>query len=298
MCCIGYAVDESWPVRRCILVSAMHPFHAQSERIGASILISAALLMTVGHSQANIDQNQALNAAVKMMHQQIGLDEAKPNDKNPDGLHVQFVKVLESSDAEGHFIRYRMLVPGAPEQEEYILGLWRIGNSIRYSRDHVFTNAKGLVMSHLPRKDQANADSLDRADEIEVDIRAARGEPLRYMLATLDGKLFFPGSIVPYPIISNDGKCRLEVRLALPEAQGILVYTDGLPANSELLLLSSSEGESHTVAMKADGSGHAVSIVGPYVAGKASGTLDMMLKAPGCTLSAEVPWGHGSYHLF
>ena len=115
-------------------------------------------------------------SATALMQQQIGLDTAAPNDRNPKGLRIQFQKLGEVDDGNGHSIRYRLLISGAPEKQSYVLGVWRIGVAVKTTPQPVFTNAKGLVMWHPPAGDQEKADLLDRADEIEVDLKAARGE--------------------------------------------------------------------------------------------------------------------------
>lgn len=151
-------------------------------------------------------------------------------------------------------------------------------------------------MSHLPRTDQEEKYSLGKEDEVEVGLRSARGEPIRYMLASPDGKLFFSGTVVPYPIESKDGNCRLEARLGLPEAQTVLVYGEGLTPNTKIPMVSVSEEEKQAPVLAADGQGRAVAIIGPYVAGKDSGTVRLSVAIKGCTVSVEVPWGKGSYH--
>jgi hypothetical protein len=159
----------------------------------------------------------------------------------------------------------------------------------------VFTNAKGLVMWHPPVGDQEKADLLDRTDEIEVDLKAARGEPIRYVLASPDGRLFFPGTVVPFPVESKDGKCRMEARLGLPEGEAVVVFVDGLAPNAVVPLKTSSEGENHAPMLAADAQGHAAAIVAPEVAGKNAGVVKISVTAPGCSVSVDVPWGAGSY---
>jgi hypothetical protein len=229
------------------------------------------------------------------MQQQIGLDNAPANERNPQGLRIQFQKIAELQLPEGRTVRYRLLIPGAPEKQSYTLAVWRIGVPVQYTPEQVYTNAKGLVMWHLPRPNQENKDSLDRADEIEVDLRAARGEPIRYMLASPDGKLFFPGTIVPYPIENKDKNCRMEARLGFPEAEGVLVYVDGLAPGAAVLLQTVSQGEAHASQLIADARGHAVAVVAPSVAGTNVGVVRISVSIPACSVWVEIPWGQGSY---
>jgi hypothetical protein len=230
-----------------------------------------------------------------ILQQQIGLDNATPNEKNPKGLSIHFEKIGEIKDGNGHAMRYRLLIPGAPEKVSYVLGVWRIGVPVKSTPQQVFTNAKGLVMWHPPVGDQENASMLDADNEIEVDLKAARGEPIRYVLATPDGKMLLPGTVVPYPVENNAGKCRMEARLGLPEGEAVLVYVDGLAPNAVVPLQTLSEGEKHAPMLAADAKGHAVAIVEPEVAGRNAGVVKISLTAPGCSLAVEMPWGAGSY---
>jgi len=82
----------------------------------------------------------------------IGLDNAAPNQTNPQGLRIQFQKVESAHLADAHAVRYRLLVPGAPESETYTLAVWRIGTQVAYTPGQIYTNARGLLMWHLPKR--------------------------------------------------------------------------------------------------------------------------------------------------
>lgn len=266
-------------------------------RIGKKFAL-IAMMLTTGYGSAQSvgpSSNQsAQDQVMKLMREQMGLDGGKANAKNPNGLRIQFTSVAQLDNPGMHV--YRLLVPGAPVGQEYTLGGWRIGAGIKYAQGHVFVNAKGLVMLHKPTLEQENELSLGKADEVEVGLNAARGEPIRYMMASVDDKLFYAGTIVPFPIESKDGKCRLEVRLGLPEGQTMLVYGNGLTPNAHIQLMTSSEGEERTSMLNTDAQGSAVAIIVPYVAGKDAGVVKMSVTAPGCSAAVEIPWGKGSYH--
>jgi hypothetical protein len=232
---------------------------------------------------------------VTLLRRQIGLDNAAPNPTNPQGLRIQFQKVEKAHPTDAQAVRYRLLVPGLPQDQTYTLAVWRIGTQVAYAPGQVFANAKGLLMWHQPKPKQQDKDSLGGADEIEVDLKAARGEPIRYMLTSADGKLFIPGTIVPYPLESKQGNCRLEARLGMPDGQGLLVYIDGLAPGAAVPLESESQGEKHSPVVTADAKGHAVALVDPTVAGTNAGVVKISVAATGCFMSVEVPWGEGSY---
>jgi hypothetical protein len=256
-----------------------------------------ALAAPVGFTQGigkNLGSGAQL-AAVKLMQEQIGLDNATPNERNPKGLRIQFQKIADSQSPEGHTIRYRLLIPGAPEQQNYILEVWRIGTEVKVTPQQVYTNAKGLVMWHSPRPDQENKDSLGSKEEIEVDLSASRGEPIRYILVSPDGKLLFPGTVVPFPVESTNNNCHMEARIAFPDADGILVYLDGLAPGSAVPLQTVSGSGTQSPHVIADQKGHAVAVVSPMVPGNNAGVAKISMTIRACSVSVEVPWGDGSY---
>lgn len=256
-----------------------------------------ALMPLIGFAQAS---GQAVGAgaelaAVNLLQQQIGLDNAAANERNPKGLRIQFQKITDFEQADGHTVRYRLLVSGAPEQQSYVLEVWRIGTEIQRTPEQVYTNAKGLVMWHVPRPDQEDKESLDRKDEIEVELKAARGEPVRYILISPDGKLLVPGTVVPFPAESRNGNCRMEARLGFPEGEGILVYLDGLAPGAAVPLETLSGTETHAPHVVADEHGHAAVIVSPTVPGTNAGVVKISMTIKACSVGVEMPWGDGSY---
>jgi hypothetical protein len=234
-------------------------------------------------------------AAVKLMQQQIGLDNDPPNDRNPKGLRIQFQKIADTQKPEGRTLRYRLLIPGAPEQQNYVLEVWRIGTEVQLTPKQVYTNAKGLVMWHAPRPDQENKESLDSKEEIEVDLKASRGEPIRYILVSPDGKILFPGTVVPFPIESTNNNCHMQAMLGFPNAEGILVYLDGLAPGSAVPLQTVSGSVTQSPHVIADDKGHAVAVVAPMAAGNNAGVVKISMAIKACSVSVEVPWGDGSY---
>jgi hypothetical protein len=100
---------------------------------------------------------------------------------------------------------------------------------------------------------------------------------------------------VPNPIEKKDGNCRLEARLAIPEAEGVIIYADGLEPGTDVPFQAVSEGESHPGSFHTNAHGHAATVNLPYVKGKSYGVLKVSVAAKGCTVSIEIPWGKGTY---
>jgi hypothetical protein len=234
---------------------------------------------------------------VILFQQQAAFDDHLPNERNPKGLAMEFAKIGELNVERGRFAIYRAYVRGAAEDQKYVMAQWKIGSDPQVLPGDVYVNAKGLLMKQKPTPDQENKDMVDSDIEVELDLQAARAEPIRYLLYTADGKISVPGTIVPYPIDGRDRGCRLEVRLALPNADAVLIYADGLPAKREVELGLVSAGQVIAKKLTADARGHAETVHLPYVVGKEGGSLKVSVATKTCATSVEIPWGKGSYAL-
>jgi len=271
-----------------------------SVRIRVFLLLSIAVFVcSAANSQAPRPQSAISPDVVKMLNAQAGWDDAIPGEHNPTGLHMEFAKIESAAFLQGksvgHINRYRILVPGAPQESAYALASWKIDGQPRIAYTQVFVNAKGLLLPHRPEPGQQDKDALDPADEIDLSLQTAAGEPVRYALTSADGKLIVPGTVVPYPIEKRDGPCRLEARLAMPDAEGVLIYADGLDPNADVPFQAVSEGEAHPGTFHTNARGHAATVDLPYVKGKSAGALNVSVATKSCTVAVEIPWGKGSY---
>jgi hypothetical protein len=269
---------------------------ARKTQLKLLVCLSVAFLAPAGHAQAS--GQKPPQAVADMLNQQVWWDSASPTDSNPKGQQLQFSKIDEVTHDGKRFVRYRVYLSGAPEGKKYLLQLWKIGTGLKEMQtvsESVYVNAKGLLMTSRPRSDQENEDSAANDGEVELALRTARGEPARFVLSIPNKKFLVPGVIVPYPIESSDGLCRLEARLASNDGEAILLYGDGLPPDSVVPLESSSENEAHTASLQVDDRGHAGTVVLPYVIGKDAGVLKASITISGCSVSVEIPWGSGTY---
>jgi hypothetical protein len=269
---------------------------ARKKLLPLALCLGLAFLAPACCAQAS--DRQPLEEDKAALQRQVGFDDHLPNERNPAGLHIQFSKIGESNVEQGHFSIYKAYVPGASENQKYLLAVWRIGFDPQVLPGDVYVNTKGLLMVNKPRPDQENKDSVEGGDEDDFSIQAARGEPVRYLLFTLDMDFSVPGTVVPYPVEAKHGNCRLEARLTKPDGIAVLVYADGLPADSNVPYQSISGNESHPGSFHTNGSGHAAAIVLPTAAGKDAGVLKVSIAAKECSVSVEIPWGKGSYHPF
>jgi hypothetical protein len=256
-------------------------------------IFSLAFLVPVSFAQASKQTIQ--DQAQALIQQQISWDENRSNGKNPAGLKLQFFKTDETIASGKRVAHFRAYVSGAPENKKYALTIWKIGSDPHTLSGNVFVNAKGLLMLHKPRPEQEDSDFVGD-DEFHLATEAARGEPVRYALASTDKALFISGTVVPFPIEDTNNGCRLEVRLALPDATAVLIYADGLPANAETPFQLVSAGKQETRKFSVDAQGHAVTADLHFASGGDKGSLRVTLSTTVCSAAVEIPWGKGSYH--
>lgn len=217
----------------------------------------------------------------------------------PPGSHLRFVKIGETGSDAGHLLRYRIFADAAQEGVPYVLGVWRIGadlEDLQVLSESAYVNRKGLVLNNPPNPAQQDASELTDGSEAVVDIKAAKGEPVRFILRTQDSTTMIGGTLVPFPIEATNKSCRLRALLADPGANAVLLYADGFPANSVLTMQSDSQGASHERTIYTDVKGHGSAIDAPQVKGMEAGTATETIRARGCTVSVSVPWGAGSFH--
>jgi hypothetical protein len=229
-----------------------------------------------------------------LLQRQMGWDENLPNEKNPAGLHFQFFKIDEAVSSGKRLVSYRVYVPGIPENKKYQFIVWKIGSDPRTLSGNVYVNAKGLLMVRKPTQGEDSSDFVGD-DELHLSVQAARGEPLRYALASTDKRLLISGTVVPFPLEDAEQSCRLEVRLGLPDGEGVLISADGLPANTGVPFQWLSAGEPGTGKFSVNAQGRAVTAYVPSVNGKERGSLKVTLTTKDCSAAVEIPWGKGSY---
>ncbi len=254
------------------------------------------LVLLLQFSSAHAAKRTSSKEVENLLQRQISWDANQTNERNPDGLHLQFFKIDETGSPGKSLVTYRVYVSGTPVSKKYALTIWRIGSEPRAVPGDVYVNGKGLLMVHKPGPGQEDSDFVG-GDELHLAVQAAQGEPIRYALASSDKQILITGTVVPFPLEAKDQGCRLEVRLATPDAEGVLISADGLPANADAPFQLVSAGVTDTASFHADAQGHAVTMGLPFVAGLDRGLLKVTLVTQECSTAIEVPWGKKSYSL-
>lgn len=210
---------------------------------------------------------------------------------NPSGLQLRFVKIDELPVQSGSATaRYRIFAEGAPENKVYAFDTWTIDKPISADPRNIYVNGQGLLMIHRPRPEQETITSAGE-DEFDVQLTTISAEPVRFVLSSMDGQLKVFGTLVPQPVQQDDQGCRLEARLAQPNAAAVLIVADGFPAKEKVPLVLQSEGGTLSETLITDADGHATIGVFPYLKGMTHGILKASAEGPGCLPFVVLPWG-------
>jgi hypothetical protein len=240
-----------------------------------------------------------------LLKRQANWDEAEPGTTNPMGLRLRFVKIDEPAKAGAPAeTRYRVFADGAPENKVFSIGSWKVSKEFLLDSNNIYAdagvagshdiyvNAQGLLMLHRPKPDERRV--IKTADELDVTPVTGNGEPMRYLLDSLDEELQIVGTLVPHPITSEDQGCKIEARIAQPDTTAVLIIVDGFEPRSKVPVVLESEHEVVHDTLIADANGHAVIAGFPYIPGKTQGTLKATAEGLTCLPSVEIPWGAAS----
>jgi hypothetical protein len=206
------------------------------------------------------------------------------------GLNLRFIKVDDQAAQNGSLARYRVFAAGAPENKVYAWRTWQDGEEPKSAPQDIYVNARGLLMTHKPLPEEESSLQVP-GGELDIAPEAHLAEPFRYDIFSRDNQFSIPGTLVPRPMASVDHGCRLEARIAQPNASAVLIVSDGLPMESKIPLVLESEGATTTLQMATDSAGHAIVAVFPDIPGKTQGVLRATVEGSDCLPSVSLPWG-------
>lgn len=167
--------------------------------------------------------------------------------------------------------------------------VWQAGEAPKPDPGDLYVNARGLIMTRRPQPGEENSLRAP-GGEFYLTPEADSAVPLRYDISSRDNQLAIPGTLVPQPVAGEDHGCRLEVRIAQPNATAVLFVADGFPLESKIPVVLESEGKTANMVMTTDSAGHAIVAGFPHVPGKTQGTLRATAEGPDCLPSVSLPW--------
>lgn len=224
-------------------------------------------------------------------------DFPKADEKNPQGLKLEFLQFKEEKTPQQTLRSYRVYIHGAPVDKEYSVAIWQAGKQPTVLMPTAWVNKAGLLMAHKPTPEQMTLKSVPESDEVDFAIGGSAGEPLRIGILSKDGTLNVAGTIVPFPIQDSAGNCTAQAVLAAPDASLLLIEGRGFAPNTKIHTVSISEGDRAESENTSNAKGELVYVEMPFVDNKDHGIETITLTTPACTLHLAVKWGKDSYKL-
>jgi hypothetical protein len=209
---------------------------------------------------------------------------------NDQRLKLRFERLDDRATPGSAPPRYRIFAVGAPENKVYVWRVWQAGEAPKPDPGDLYVNARGLVMTRRPQPGEENSLRAP-GSEFYLTPEADSAVPLRFDISGRDNQLAIPGTLVPQPVAGEDHGCRLEARIAQPNAAAVLFVADGFPLESKIPVVLESEGKTTNLTMITDSAGHAIVAGFPYVSGKTQGILRATAEGPDCLPSVSLPWG-------
>jgi hypothetical protein len=277
----------TFPVRRALLIAlvAVSQFHFLSYSKPPKKNEAEGLVYAMFPGQPS-----PAKTLLDLLARQTRWDNGNLGNGNEQRLKLRFEKVDDQATAKDSPTRYRVFAVGAPENKVYALRVWQAGEEPESKPGDLYVNARGLLMTRRPLPAEEYSLRVP-GGEFSLTPEADSGVPLRYDISSRDDQLAIPGTLVPQPVAAEDHGCRLEVRIAQPNASAVLFVADGFPLDSKIPLVLESEGETVNLTMKTDESGHTIVAGFPYVGGKTQGNLRATAEGPDCLPSVSLPWG-------
>jgi hypothetical protein len=181
-------------------------------------------------------------------------------------------------------LSYIFSASGLPADKVYRFWVWELGRDPQFGLDATIDHDGTIMVKANPR--QATS-----PEPITVKLFGVPAEPKRFALVSLDGQSKAFGQVVPFPIESLDGACKLSVEMLEPLYALVALRAEGLKPNENFQLTLQSGREGGRLKPKADEQGRWSTAVGPYVKGKKEGFTQVELTATNCKIKIKFPWG-------
>jgi hypothetical protein len=197
--------------------------------------------------------------------------------------------LVERSHSGAEF-RYRLQGTGIPAGALFTLLAWPVTQRgpAEVLRGVTFNDAGVAVCTG---RAGTCGDPAKPDDPIEIPFRPVPGEPVRVGVVSHDGAVEAFAKIVPLPLQGEDKGCQVSAALLTAGAELVFVEGTGFTPNTELSMVTNSEGEKHDVKGKVDSQGRYISALLPYKQGLTRGTANIRLKGKACSPSVDVSWG-------
>lgn len=214
--------------------------------------------------------------------------------QNPHGLTWEFSSHDVLPSAKGQMVSITPRIFGAPTNNPWDVVLWKIDAdkpAIIYKS--VWLNHRGILFRTRVPDEGQQADGGDGS--IGLRLGGAKGEPYRYILLSDDRKIAIYGTVVPFPNTAKQGKCSAELRLGSKDGRYLLLSGSGFSANGAVHLTTAvAEKTTSDQEVSTDAKGSFITGLMPP-GDTPSGTREITISSPGCSLHFSQPWGAGTY---
>jgi hypothetical protein len=209
---------------------------------------------------------------------------------NSPDTKLTYTETARNRSNDKTVVTYNLFISGLPKDKHYAFWVLNVGSNPRAVAD-AYLNKDGKVVNVL-----ADPTRHISEDPIDLQVFGGKGEPIQVALISDDGSLRVFGEIIPFPLDTTAGPCRLSAIEAGPRYEAMTIRVSGLEPGEDLMIDSQSENEAVHSKAKADAQGNYRSLIFPLVAGKRSGKAQFSLTAKSCKIGISFPCGEGSYH--
>jgi hypothetical protein len=187
------------------------------------------------------------------------------------------IKEVQRGKLEGvTIVSYNFSAQGLPKDKAYKFWVWELGRDPQIGVD-----------VHLG--DDGSVDA--GGGPFMLKVFGVPAEPMRFALVSSEAESRVFGEVIPFPIESVDGSCRLTVKMIAPLYEFVSIHAEGMKPDEDFHWTTQSYREGGRFDSKADSRGQWNILVAPFVKGKKKGFTTVELSTSTCRLKVTFPWG-------
>lgn len=209
------------------------------------------------------------------------------------GLTMALKETGRTKTADGTEVTYQITATGFAPGAKLTLLRWPLNQSITPLMDGVIISANGTAVCGGPEAGSCSK-TLAANAPVELKVKAAKGEAIRIAL-TADPKNAAAASAVPFPLMSEDKGCKLQVLLGTKNAELVLIEGDGFKPDANFTLGSETYGVKQPLTAKPGADGHFAAAMTPWINGHDNGDTVIYYQSDTCTPTLSFHWGKDTY---
>jgi len=265
---------------------------------------------------------EAAEQRAQIQHVAAAMANWGPKTSSP-GITLMMKEVKRDKAASGTLLTYRLSAAGFAPGTRLILLRWPLNQGVIQVMSGIVIDASGTAVcgasdlslsapsatgsgsaansiagsegapgtSNVP----ACAKTMQPNAPVEITTTAAKGEAIRVGLLADDKKTGAAASVIPFPIVSEDKGCKLEVLLGSKDGELVLIVGDGFKPDVPFTAGTETFGQKMSLAAKPNAEGHFVAAMTPFVEGHDTGDTVIYYQSAACTPTVSFHWGKGSY---